>query len=394
MTKNQNIEIRVGTGAITVKGARLLRKNEFNSTLITKFKDPWWLADKNSKGDIRYFVNADGEVSACKATQFNALRPALDIENINGTGNFVGNRFTFLGMLWRIVNVETALCEKWIEVSTFEDAEETIKNWFNSQIAEKFQKKGQEPGEVRPWYFTFGSDKQYPYPDAYVVVMATSEADAVQRFRQKFPDRTNGCVNCAFWYSENEWKEKWYNALPAEVLGSGVNLALTWDDFYVLAEDQPCGSWWLKLKDKARGEVDDLASNLGLESPESAECPEDEIDMIVDKYEVMFDDEANIVSWTDPAKRLRTRFISMIIDNNVGSTPGCYNVLVENKETGKRCETQGDLVQNKSTCDMWNEFCDWLLGDMKEMGIGDLVDLDIVSVEYAGTENSCNEAAS
>ena len=60
---------------------------------------------------------------------------------------------------------------------------------------------------MKKWYFTFGSDPKFPYPNSYVVVVAETEKKAVEKFKSRFPDRTPNTVNCAFWYSESEWQE-------------------------------------------------------------------------------------------------------------------------------------------------------------------------------------------
>ena len=73
------------------------------------------------------------------------------------------------------------------------------------------------------FYFTFGADKAYPYPNSYVIVVAENIQTAIEIFRKRFPDRSPGVVNCAFWYPEDVWKEKgekYYgkNSSPAEIL--------------------------------------------------------------------------------------------------------------------------------------------------------------------------------
>ena len=57
------------------------------------------------------------------------------------------------------------------------------------------------------FYFTFGTDPQYPYgQDDYVVVRAENLSNAVQKFRQKYPNRPrSSAVNCAFWYTQKQW---------------------------------------------------------------------------------------------------------------------------------------------------------------------------------------------
>lgn len=74
---------------------------------------------------------------------------------------------------------------------------------------------------MEKWYFTFGSDPGFPYQNAYVVVMADTEKEAVGKFRAKFPDRNRNTVNCAFWYSEKRWRQSAnpaYYGSPEEVI--------------------------------------------------------------------------------------------------------------------------------------------------------------------------------
>lgn len=70
------------------------------------------------------------------------------------------------------------------------------------------------------FYFTFGSDPGFPYPNAYIIILAENEPDAIKKFRGKFPDRNEGVINCAFWYTEEQWcetKNKTSYTNPAEV---------------------------------------------------------------------------------------------------------------------------------------------------------------------------------
>ena len=72
------------------------------------------------------------------------------------------------------------------------------------------------------FYFTFGSDPEFPYQNTYLVVVANSLSEAVEKFRKKYPDRHGGCVNCAFFYSEKEWKgsinERYYQGDPVDII--------------------------------------------------------------------------------------------------------------------------------------------------------------------------------
>jgi hypothetical protein len=56
-----------------------------------------------------------------------------------------------------------------------------------------------------PFYVTFGTDEGFPYQGGYLVIFATSEADANKKFRRKYPDRSLDCLNYSFLYTEKEW---------------------------------------------------------------------------------------------------------------------------------------------------------------------------------------------
>ena len=73
------------------------------------------------------------------------------------------------------------------------------------------------------YYFTFGTASHFPYGiNDYVKVTAPSEKEAVQVFREKYPDYHEDTVNCAFIYAEEEFKdikEKYYkNIDPVDEL--------------------------------------------------------------------------------------------------------------------------------------------------------------------------------
>lgn len=110
---------------------------------------------------------------------------------------------------------------------------------------------------LSPFYFTFGSDKGFPYQNGYVLVYAQSLTGAIKRFRDRFPDRHKNCLNCSFWYTEERWKQTemsrsdrfpCYETLYAcENSGSVCEKSLR--EFYV---DTPMG----KLKVYAKTPVD------------------------------------------------------------------------------------------------------------------------------------------
>ena len=74
-----------------------------------------------------------------------------------------------------------------------------------------------------PVFFTFGSSEQFPYSrDEYVVAYAASRKRAIAKFRKKYQDVTPGILNCADYYSEDEFRpicEHWYKGKgPAEII--------------------------------------------------------------------------------------------------------------------------------------------------------------------------------
>lgn len=56
------------------------------------------------------------------------------------------------------------------------------------------------------YYFTFGSDESYPYPNRYLIVQAFSYHKAICAFREKYPDHTENTIHCAFIYTQDEWE--------------------------------------------------------------------------------------------------------------------------------------------------------------------------------------------
>ena len=144
---------------------------------------------------------------------------------------------------------------------------------------------------MTPFYFTFGSDKGFPYQNAYLIVMAETEVEAVKKFRSRYKDRTPDVANCSFWYARDKWLDLKMDISkfdPKDIIGSCASGNLTWDDIYVLAEDSACGSTELDRKDTARWEVDIYARINGLPDPEEAEIPEDAIEDICDKWNLEF----------------------------------------------------------------------------------------------------------
>lgn len=77
---------------------------------------------------------------------------------------------------------------------------------------------------MQKYYFTFGSDKQFPYGrDEFVVVTAENALQACNLFRVVHPSRKgSNFINCSEVYSEQdfeEFRDKYYhNVLPVEMI--------------------------------------------------------------------------------------------------------------------------------------------------------------------------------
>ena len=65
------------------------------------------------------------------------------------------------------------------------------------------EKQGQPP----TFYFSFGSSDSYPFRGGWVEVRADDIKQAETLFRSHFPDRHPGVLNCAFVYTEQEWRK-------------------------------------------------------------------------------------------------------------------------------------------------------------------------------------------
>lgn len=62
--------------------------------------------------------------------------------------------------------------------------------------------------ELNPYYYTFGTDPEYPYSQGWVEVYAKTWQEAHEKFRTRFPDRHGheGTINCAFFYGKESWE--------------------------------------------------------------------------------------------------------------------------------------------------------------------------------------------
>lgn len=82
------------------------------------------------------------------------------------------------------------------------------------------------------YYFTFGSSPSFPYQNGWVMIQAPNKQAAIQIFNAYYPPKSE-CVNCAFIYTEEEFKQT-IMYKQNENLGAGCHyiiapVALTWE---------------------------------------------------------------------------------------------------------------------------------------------------------------------
>lgn len=62
---------------------------------------------------------------------------------------------------------------------------------------------------VEKFYFTFGSSSFFPHQNGYVIVWAKNLNEAFEIFKAKYPNKTPNCLNCSFYYTEEQWKKQY-----------------------------------------------------------------------------------------------------------------------------------------------------------------------------------------
>ena len=103
--------------------------------------------------------------------------------------------------------------ETYQKVYTVEaDSAEEAKNILYQRIGEGSENGPEECVDssmtvLKPFYFIFGCSESFPYKDGYLIVYAGSRSDAIRAFRKKHPDKEPNCINCAFIYTEEQWKQ-------------------------------------------------------------------------------------------------------------------------------------------------------------------------------------------
>lgn len=59
---------------------------------------------------------------------------------------------------------------------------------------------------MQKFYFTFGTSEHFPFQGGWVEVIAPNRLAAVRTFRERFPDRHDGIVNCSDIYTEEQFE--------------------------------------------------------------------------------------------------------------------------------------------------------------------------------------------
>lgn len=60
---------------------------------------------------------------------------------------------------------------------------------------------------VNKYFYTFGTDSQFPYQRGWVEVRAADWDEAHLKFSTRFPDVHKNVLNCAFYYDERQFIE-------------------------------------------------------------------------------------------------------------------------------------------------------------------------------------------
>lgn len=83
-------------------------------------------------------------------------------------------------------------------------------------ISGVFEEEVNIPKDVKQWmeyyfleafYFTFGSSEDFPYQNAYLIVMSENLETAIDTFNRNYPPRREEekTINCSFYYKQEEW---------------------------------------------------------------------------------------------------------------------------------------------------------------------------------------------
>lgn len=81
---------------------------------------------------------------------------------------------------------------------------------------------------MKTYYFTFGSDKRFPYQNGYMTIEAESRDQAIAMFRSVHPDREkdSDTYNASDCYSIEDWEQsvkKYYAGMaPFETINRDI----------------------------------------------------------------------------------------------------------------------------------------------------------------------------
>lgn len=80
-------------------------------------------------------------------------------------------------------------------------------NRKKQNLTEKIERMKTGADIEQEYYFTFGSSENFPYQNGYLIVMAESEYEAIEKFREIYPDKNKDTVNCSDICLEAEWRK-------------------------------------------------------------------------------------------------------------------------------------------------------------------------------------------
>lgn len=69
---------------------------------------------------------------------------------------------------------------------------------------------------MKKFYFTFGNDENYPYPNGWVEVIASDIRAAAKRFQKTYPSVDEEVLNCSDYYNEGQFLQRVLPKIPAE----------------------------------------------------------------------------------------------------------------------------------------------------------------------------------
>ena len=75
---------------------------------------------------------------------------------------------------------------------------------YNSKLLDITAQEGDDYVKV---FYTFGSDDRFPFCGGWVEVAAPTMKEAHALFREHYPDREPGILNCSDYYTEEQFKE-------------------------------------------------------------------------------------------------------------------------------------------------------------------------------------------